>query len=237
MNHGGDSSSSTRHGAAVDERILGVQVKQLSRNVSAAHLREIFHAAGAPPIVLLHIVMFHRAATSRGEAYVEFQSEDHARRAVALLDGAVIDGMSILCTAVRRRIVSARPARSHAPRRQERTTWDNRSAVAPHHFRPPPPPPHLNFAHQPHFHHPHMPPPPPQWRADEQHQRDQRERDRRREMERDRSRERDRERDREHERKRSSHRSSRRHSRSRSRSRSPRRDSPSHRHRRRRSDD
>jgi hypothetical protein len=41
--------------------LLGVEVKQLSRNVTAAHLREIFTSAGSPTIVLLHIVRFHRA--------------------------------------------------------------------------------------------------------------------------------------------------------------------------------
>jgi hypothetical protein len=102
MNHGGDSSSSTRHGAAVDERILGVQVKQLSRNVSAAHLREIFHAAGAPPIVLLHIVRFHRARdiARRGLRRVSATEARRAARRRTKLDGAVIDGMAILCTGV-----------------------------------------------------------------------------------------------------------------------------------------
>ncbi|KAI6175969.1 RNA-binding protein with serine-rich domain 1, protein [Aphelenchoides bicaudatus] len=79
-----------------------ITVKHLSRNVNKDHLSEIFGHYGEISLVDLLTDHVH-PYLSRGQAYIEFENNEQAEKAVEHMHGAQIDGMEITCEPVTRR--------------------------------------------------------------------------------------------------------------------------------------
>ncbi|KAL1508394.1 hypothetical protein AB1Y20_004504 [Prymnesium parvum] len=70
-----------------------LHVRNLTRNVTADHLREIFGNFGS--VKSVELAMDKVANVSKGFAYVEFASRDHAQEAIGSMDGGDVDGLKV----------------------------------------------------------------------------------------------------------------------------------------------
>jgi cold-inducible RNA-binding protein len=72
---------------------MKLYVGNLSFNTSEAQLRELFAAHGEPTSVAL--VMDRDTGRPRGFGFVEFSNDEHARAAMAALNGKNVDGRDL----------------------------------------------------------------------------------------------------------------------------------------------
>ena len=66
---------------------------KLTRNVTEAHVREIFEVYG--PLKAASLVIDDKVGLPKGGAHLEFEQHEHAARAVDYMDGAQVDGSII----------------------------------------------------------------------------------------------------------------------------------------------
>ncbi|CAI2178205.1 13473_t:CDS:2 [Funneliformis geosporum] len=82
-----------------------IMVNKLTKNVTDAHLNEIFGAFGR----------IHRK-TNKGIAYIDYETRAEAERAISYMDGGQLDGSELSCTFVPRRPISPLPPRRRGGR-------------------------------------------------------------------------------------------------------------------------
>ncbi|CAG8588586.1 4374_t:CDS:2 [Funneliformis mosseae] len=77
-----------------------ILVNKLTKNVTDAHLNEIFGAFGR----------IHRQS-NKGTAFIDYETRAEAERAISYMDGGQLDGSELSCTFVPRRPISPLPPR------------------------------------------------------------------------------------------------------------------------------
>ena len=116
-----------------------LNVKNLSRNVTDAHLKEIFGHCGL--VKKSEVAIDPEVKLSKGTATVEFVARDFAMAAVQHLDGAQVDGMKMRVVLADKDDGSADPAPTYRRAFDERNRGPpGRRDEAPRGRGPPPPP-------------------------------------------------------------------------------------------------
>lgn len=94
--------------------ISKIHVNRLTKNVNKNHLTEIFETYGPIKSVELPMDRYH-PQLGRGTAYIEFNDNESAEKAIKYMDGGQIDGQEITVSVFRRnRMPARRPiSRSH----------------------------------------------------------------------------------------------------------------------------
>ena len=77
-------------GRAEPPQTTKLHVGRLTRNVTEAHLREIFGTFG--PLKLVDLVLDKTVNLSRGYAYVEYETVEDAEKAQVHMDEGQLDG-------------------------------------------------------------------------------------------------------------------------------------------------
>ncbi|RGB32449.1 hypothetical protein C1646_220674 [Rhizophagus diaphanus] len=86
-----------------------IMVNKLTKNVTDAHLQEIFGAFGR--IHRVEMALDDKWQTNKGIAYIDYETRAEAERAISYMDGGQLDGSSLSCTFVPRRPLSPLPPR------------------------------------------------------------------------------------------------------------------------------
>ncbi|CEP10940.1 hypothetical protein [Parasitella parasitica] len=121
---------SSRSRSASPEHLHSILVTNLTRNVKEDHIREIFGEFGK--ISYLEFPINKLLKTNKGKAYIDFETQDDADKAISYMDNAQLDGKRIACVV--------------APKHRERSPSPRRARYSPPPFRkinsrgPPPPP-------------------------------------------------------------------------------------------------
>ncbi|GET04352.1 serine/arginine-rich splicing factor SR45-like isoform X1 [Rhizophagus clarus] len=89
-------------------------VNKLTKNVTDAHLQEIFGAFGR--IHRVEMALDDKWQTNKGIAYIDYETRAEAERAISYMDGGQLDGSSLSCTFVPRRPLSPLPPRRRGGR-------------------------------------------------------------------------------------------------------------------------
>ncbi|RIA89755.1 hypothetical protein C1645_184372 [Glomus cerebriforme] len=87
-------------------------VNKLTKNVTDAHLQEIFGAFGR--IHRVEMALDDKWQTNKGIAYIDYETRVEAERAISYMDGGQLDGSFLSCTFVPRRPLSPLPPRRRA---------------------------------------------------------------------------------------------------------------------------
>ncbi|KAF7727986.1 hypothetical protein EC973_006751 [Apophysomyces ossiformis] len=109
-----------------------VLVAKLTRNVTADHVKEIFSQFGT--IKHVEFPFNERLNANMGKAYVEYETQEDADKAISYMDGGQLDGQRLECLMAPPRRRS--PSLSPPPRRRSR----NISPPVSYRRRGPPPP-------------------------------------------------------------------------------------------------
>ncbi|KAI9013990.1 hypothetical protein CLU79DRAFT_382588 [Phycomyces nitens] len=89
----------------------GVLVTNLTRNVTSEHVREIFSQYGT--IVELDFPFNKRLNANSGKAYVYYETDEEAKKAISHMDGGQLDGKHLTCEVAPVRLPSPPPAPRH----------------------------------------------------------------------------------------------------------------------------
>ncbi|EHB06835.1 RNA-binding protein with serine-rich domain 1 [Heterocephalus glaber] len=85
--------------ASPSPKPIEVRIRRLTRNVTKAHIMEIFSTYGKIKMMGMPVERMH-PHLPKAYAYVEFENPDEAEKALKHMDGGPIDGQEILATAV-----------------------------------------------------------------------------------------------------------------------------------------
>ncbi|GBC14356.2 phytochelatin synthase-domain-containing protein [Rhizophagus irregularis DAOM 181602=DAOM 197198] len=91
-----------------------IMVNKLTKNVTDAHLQEIFGAFGR--IHRVEMALDDKWQTNKGIAYIDYETRAEAERAISYMDGGQLDGSLLSCTFVPRRPLSPLPPRRRGGR-------------------------------------------------------------------------------------------------------------------------
>ncbi|RCH92856.1 hypothetical protein CU098_000614, partial [Rhizopus stolonifer] len=120
----------SRSQSASPEHLHSVLVTNLTRNVKEDHVREIFSQFGK--ITHLEFPINKLLNTNKGKAYIDFETQEEADKAISYMDNAQLDGKRLACV-----VAPKQRERSPSPRRARYTSPPpyRRSSI-----RGPPPP-------------------------------------------------------------------------------------------------
>ncbi|CAG8438013.1 6824_t:CDS:10 [Ambispora gerdemannii] len=93
--------SRSRRGASSPAPLTKIIVEKLTKNVTVAHLQEIFGTFGT--ITHIDLPINKKWNANRGIAYIEYSTRTEAERAVSYMDGGQLDGTELTCAFVPRR--------------------------------------------------------------------------------------------------------------------------------------
>ncbi|CAG8553510.1 11343_t:CDS:2 [Ambispora leptoticha] len=93
--------SRSRRGASSPAPPTKIIVEKLTKNVTVAHLQEIFGTFGN--IIHIDLPINKKWNANRGIAYIEYSTKMEAERAISYMDGGQLDGSELACAFVPRR--------------------------------------------------------------------------------------------------------------------------------------